>query len=53
MESSYLSSPRVYWRSNEDTGFGPGREGGREGANRDTTGEIGEKIVTDILLHRD
>ena len=30
-----------------------GREGGREGANRDTTGEIGEKIVTDILLHRD
>ena len=28
-------------------------QGGREGANRDTTGEIGEKIVTDILLHRD
>ena len=52
VQSSYLSFPRVYWRSNEDTGSGPGRGGRVEGANRDTTAEIGENCYRYFTQHR-
>ena len=44
--------PRVYWRSNEDTGSALVQGGRVEGANRDTTAEIGENCYRYFTQHR-